>query len=621
MSNETRVILRGKISRDGEGEGEARTYPITLSSETPVAGRFSDREVLSHAEGAIDIPAQGIKVKASHDPDGLPVGLVRSPRVVEKRLVGRVGFGSNYQHLARDVEEGLITDVSIEAYVDPAAWQERGDDYVASRWRPGAVALVTNGADPASAISRGETMSTENSAPDGGATVDRNKAIADIFAGLEGAEWLQMRVEAYDSSEDVEVVRSRVMAKLKGEASAVDRSAPGHVQAGADQCDKWVDAAEKTLMLRANLVDEDNREEYERAASESDVGSMSLREMSRDYLRVRSLNVRGSMEQIIQRAFEVPAVVRNAFAHSTSDFSQILAAVSDKALGTGYTENEETYSVWCRNKTMSNFQQHSFPVLSTFSDLEKIGEGGELKFGSFTDKAEVATLAEYGKGFSIGRKAIVNDNLNAFTDIPSYMGRAAARLVGDLVYGVLTTNAAMNEDGNALFFARTAATQAGTNIGTGGAISTTTLGEARKLLRLMRAPFPGDGSKGARLNTTPRFLIVPAALEEAADGVLASTFDPQEGSTTSFMRENTWKRRVDLIVEPRLDDDSATAWYMAAGRNAGVETVVIGWLNGVQRPRFAADSGFDITGRKMKVELDVTAWAGDFRGMIYNAGA
>ncbi|ESY71900.1 hypothetical protein X740_33620, partial [Mesorhizobium sp. LNHC221B00] len=82
--------------------------------------------------------------------------------------------------------------------------------------------------------------------------------------------------------------------------------------------------------------------------------------------------------------------------------------------------------------------------------------------------------------FAITRQAIINDDMSVFTRIPSRMGRAAIRTVGNLVYAVLTANAAMS-DGVALFHTNHK------NIGT-GAIAMASLDAARAKMALQKDP-------------------------------------------------------------------------------------------------------------------------------------
>lgn len=54
--------------------------------------------------------------------------------------------------------------------------------------------------------------------------------------------------------------------------------------------------------------------------------------------------------------------------------------------------------------------------------------------------------------FSPSPAAIINDDLNALTDVPAKMGRAAKATIGDLVYAILLDNPKLS-DGKPLFHA------------------------------------------------------------------------------------------------------------------------------------------------------------------------
>lgn len=375
--------------------------------------------------------------------------------------------------------------------------------------------------------------------------------------------------------------------------------------------EKVCTSIELALDFHLGLIKPEDVADRRRELSQSDFAGLSLREMAREYLRQRGERVAGlSAERAVDRALRVPAIVRTNFSHSTSDFAELLAASADKSLAAGYAEAPETFRVWTRNVTMSNFRSHAFPVLSQFGDLDLVREGEEFKAGTFSDKQETAQLKTYGKRFPITRQAIINDDLNAFTAIPRKMGRAAARQVGDLVYSVLTTNANMLETGRALFN-----TTDGNLAASGGAISTTTLDARTAAMKKRTDP------SGATLNIQPSFLLVPVAKEVTARVQIASEKDPAEGTTTSFDAPNPFRNRFQVVAEPRLDADSATAWYLLATPGAEVDTVVVGWLNGRQEPFLDQMDGWTVDGIEYKVRIDCTAAALDWRGMDKNPGA
>ncbi len=128
------------------------------------------------------------------------------------------------------------------------------------------------------------------------------------------------------------------------------------------------------------------------------------------------------------------------------------------------------------------------------------------------------------------------------------------------------------------------------------------------------AAFSSPASRGSSSAPT-------AALETSAEQFLASQKDPAEGTTTSFSAENVIRNLFELVIDARLDADSATAWYLMAAPNGQVRTVSLLWLNGVQRPFMDQETGF-MNGRlTYGIRLDVGAMADDFRGVWKNAGA
>lgn len=75
-----------------------------------------------------------------------------------------------------------------------------------------------------------------------------------------------------------------------------------------------------------------------------------------------------------------------------------------------------------------------------------------------------------------------------------------------------------------------------------------------------------------------------------------------------------------LIPEPRLDANSATAWYMA-GDPSQIDTIELAYLQGQPGIYTESRQGFEVDGLEIKCRLDVAAKAIDHRGLFKNAGA
>jgi len=601
---------------------QRRTVPITIASETAVSMADGLSEILRHTPASIDLSRaeNGLPLQVAHHAGELPVGRVESIHLDGARLRGLARFSKSARasEAWQDVLDGILRDVSVGAHVEH--WEPgEGGTMIATRWAPMEVSLVAMGADPAAGINRTTTTNerhvtdsptiapTVRTEPD---TLERAEAVAALFSGLDGEAWLTMERDALRAGTDVEIVRGQVLEALKsGAAPTVARDAPDTViRAGEDGVSKWAEAAEKALEFKIGLVAPEHRREAERELASNELGGMTLREMARDYLRVRGVRTAGlTPDRLVSQALTMPALVRANFSHSTSDFANLLGSSAEKMLSTGYEEAPETYAAWTRNVTMNNFRAHSFTNMSMFGDLAQIREGDEYTYGTFSDRVNTATLSTYGKGFSITRRAIIDDDLNAFSDIPRRMGRAAARQVGDLVYAVLTNDTKLTEQAGATLFNTTD----GNLAASATVIDTANMGIARKSLRTMTDP------SGATLNIQPAYLLVPAAIETVAQVFLRTAAAP--GVATNDV--NVFQNSMQLVVEPRLDADDVNAWYVLAQPGGEVDTVVVGWLDGRQEPFLEAENGFDVDGIKYKVRIDCTAAALDWRGMYQNAGA
>lgn len=77
---------------------------------------------------------------------------------------------------------------------------------------------------------------------------------------------------------------------------------------------------------------------------------------------------------------------------------------------------------------------------------------------------------------------------------------------------------------------------------------------------------------------------------------------------------------VEPVVEPLLDDSSATAWYLAAN-NGQVDTVEYAFLDGAEGPVIETEVGFEVDGISYKCREDFAAKAIDYRGLYKATGA
>jgi len=321
----------------------------------------------------------------------------------------------------------------------------------------------------------------------------------------------------------------------------------------------------------------------------------SLLELARAFLETDGVRVRGlSRDEIATRAL-----------HSTSDFPEILAAVTNKTLRDAYQAAPRTFPAIARRASASDFKDIRRLQLGEAPQLEKVAENGEFKRGTIGEGKESYRVETYGKVIGITRQVIINDDLDAFTRVPSLFGTSAATLESDVVWGIITSNPAMG-DAKTLFHA------GHKNLaGAGTALDVANLGVARTA---MAKQVGLDGK--TILNIRPAFLVVPSTLELTAEQIIAQNLVPTK--TGDVVPQSI--RSLAVIAEPRLDPASgAVPWYLFASP-AAIDTIEYAYLEGQDGVYMETRMGFDVDGVEVKARLDFGAKAIDWRGIWKNPG-
>jgi len=346
----------------------------------------------------------------------------------------------------------------------------------------------------------------------------------------------------------------------------------------------------------------------------------SLLDMGREWLQSRGVNTRGMdklrLAEMILRSNRMHSNFElfEGGAESTSDFPAILANVANKTLRQQYQSYPQTFKPFCRQVTAADFKPVNRVLLADAPVLMQLNEKGEYHRGQLLDNNVSYTLATFGEIVALTRKTIINDDLQAFTRVPGLLGVAAARLQSDKVWAVITGNP------SAIYAGDTTATNlfavghgnlytgAGSNLSSAGVAA---LGEGRTGFRLQKGP------NGTILNLIPRYIAVPAALETVAQ----QTIYPMNLAVTAVTAGvPEWIRSLTPIVEPRLDANSTTAWYLIADPT-DIDTIEYCFLEGQEGVYFETRQGFEVDGIEMKARMDFAAAAIEYRGLQKNAGA
>lgn len=380
----------------------------------------------------------------------------------------------------------------------------------------------------------------------------------------------------------VEDARAKVLAHM---SKGTEPLAGGHVVTTEDEADKARRGVASALRIRAGLEKNDGANPYR---------GYTLFELARASAERAGIKT-GHMDKM--------GVVAAAFTHSTSDFTNLLADVANKAMLKGYEEAEETFQRWTSVGNLPDFKAAKRVGLDTFPTLSAVPEGAEYSYATVGDRGETIQLATYGKLFSITRQAIINDDLDAFTKLPRSMGRAAIRTVGNLVYAVLTGNPKMSDNVD-LFHATH------NNLLSSAAITTDSVD---KMMAAMAKQKDGTGST---LNIGLSYLLVPVALRGAASVVANSEYEVGASSKNNTV-PNSVRGLFEVIADARLDAASSSHWYGAANPSM-FDTIEVAYLDGNQTPVLEQQAGWDIDGVEFKVRIDAGVKPLDFRTLAKN---
>ena len=424
---------------------------------------------------------------------------------------------------------------------------------------------------------------------------ERRQGIRAVFAPFGEAHAAMMNEALLDHAQTVEAVQTKLLAAL---ATDTTPSAQPGARAGANA---HIHASNGNLVgdsVRASVMARAGHDTFQ---ADNAYNHMSLRELARASLHDRGVGV---------ATLNPMQMVGLAFTHSTSDFGVILMDVANKSMLAGWELAEETFQEWTKRGQLSDFKVVHRVGLGEFPSLRQVREGAEYKYITVGENAQKIALATYGEIFSITRQAIINDDMNMLTDIPRKMGMAAKGTIGDLVYGVLTSNPAL-ADNVALFHN----THNNLSAGAGSALSVESLDAARTKMRTQKTSKASGQERP--LNIRPAFVLTPVALESKALQLINSTSVPTAQVNQGVA--NPIQGFAKVIAEPRLDDNSATAWYLAAGQ--GTDTIEVAYLNGVDTPYMEQQQGFTVDGVATKVRIDAGVAPLDHRGLQKANGA
>ena len=622
---------------------DARTAQVVFSTGAAVRRRdwmtgAEYSEELEISAAAIDMTRlqAGAPLLNTHGAYSLQdvLGVIESAGVERGQAVATVRFSARdeVEPIFRDVRDGIIRNVSVGYSVQTwrveKAAEGRIERRIATRWTPHEISLVPIGADPAAGVRSGapslertamqpqdnEVRAPAQAAGDAGEILTRERErvariqeLVDIARKYDHLPRARQAMEAaIRNGTSVEAARHQLLNMMAefSEATSTRSGAalPEYVGGG------FSGSTEDPTFRRALMAE----------ALAARLGGPAPSEAARQFVGVRLMDLaRDLLEHRGERTqYMSQAEVLTRAMHTTGDFPQLLSATGNRLLRRAY-DTAPSLRRLARRATAPDFRPISRLQLSGSPIPVRQLEGGELKYGTMTEGRESYSVAIHARGLRISRQALINDDLSAFDDMSKF-GRAAAEGESIYIVNLLTSgdpytagpgNGPTMGDNIALFNAAH-----GGNLLSGGGTALTAAGgvaaisAARTVMRLQR-----DLDGRTPINAEPRYLLVPAALETVAQQLVTQLTPNQVTQANPFSN-------LEVVVDPRLDAASATAWYLMADP-ALIDTIEFSYLDGFEGPTIETKVEFDYEGVSMKVRNEFGAGILDWRGMVRNTGA
>lgn len=257
---------------------------------------------------------------------------------------------------------------------------------------------------------------------------------------------------------------------------------------------------------------------------------------------------------------------------STSTWPILLGNVLYKVLLDKFKGVNSPWRQYTAQGNLADFKTATRIMTSEAPDLLEIAEDAPYQDSTFSEYSYNISLKTWGRTFTVGRKAIINDDLDAIKKQPQRFGRSAARtLVKRIVTGLEADGVTF--DGKSLFH-----NDHNNKIAT--ALTNDAAGIAALSQAMTNLEKATDLDTGEKMGLSAKYLLVPPDLEDTAMRIINGTmFTPV---STSGGTEQVGKvKRLTPLMEPFLTSTSKV-YVMADPQDAPV--IEVGFLNGKETP-------------------------------------
>jgi hypothetical protein len=593
-----------------DDERSARSVDLIFSTGAGVLRRDDSGneylEVLSLDPSAVDLSrlnSGAAPLLNSHASDGLNniLGVIERAWVDPKTNngVARVRFSRrpDVEPILQDVRDKIIISTSVGYTVE--RWEDitkEGDEIptrLVTKWIPHEISLVGIPADQNSRVirkthkQRMEMKVLENQSKADVVSLERKRGL-DIRRAVKAANLPENFADnlierGFSMTEASETIINELTKPKPNSPNII-----GHSPAYAGSLDE-VDSRRRGI--ENAILHKMSPEHYK-------LNEMGRRYMGNKLVDYAKIATRGYSSEFHTSDYNSNPIdtFSRAFNGSMSDFPAILANVLNKELRRGFESAPSTWEAFCRKTTVNNLKPIQRPQLGEAPLMEKVNEQGEYRRGSISETNQTYELQEYGKIMSLSLRVLLDDDLAAFSRIPALMGRAAQDQMSEHFYHLLGNNP-MLRDGNTF---KPLFDPSNKNMApAGNTITIDSLSAGRTAMRQQ------TGQAGRILNLLPKWILVPSCMEATAEQFLSQNLLAGQIQAVTQQMINPFAGKLNLIVEPRLDQYSKTAWYLVADLGQ-IDICEVAYLNGQESPMIISRDGFTSSG----IEWRINHWFG-----------
>jgi len=301
-----------------------------------------------------------------------------------------------------------------------------------------------------------------------------------------------------------------------------------------------------------------------------------------------------------------PTLLAERAFHTTSDFPLLLSAAANKMLLAAYQPAQPSYRQIFLRRDFRDFKPHRHLRVGDFPTLLPLLENGEIQAGTMSESQEIVLLQTFARRIRVTRPMLVNDDLGAFTDFASMIGRRVADFENATAYGLLNSaggDGPTLTTGNAAVFGTGAARANKASAGTALDLPNLAVGRAAIMKQKTLDGLP------IAVGSSMRLLVGPNQ-ELAARQLTVSVAANQTGNA------NVFAGFVQPLVEPLIQSNR---WYLFSDP-VSAPVYVYGYLNGAEGPQVTTGPVSGVDGVEVSVIFDFGVGAIDWRGAWFNPG-